>query len=229
VAGLALPSRRTVARRAVLVGEDGDSAGGRRARLGLVLAGLMVVGAPSLASAQIVPVAVPTPVEDVTEEVTDTVDEVTKELKKRAKKARRKASQAVDDANRATKNATRKTRRDPRQHETKVAPRATPQAKGKARKPDRKRNRRDRTAQEENSRGDKNENGDINRLVDAGDEIEGTQVEALQVEPEPQGRREALPLTGFDPRTFVLMGFTMIVAGIILVTARPRPRPAPGW
>jgi uncharacterized surface anchored protein len=224
--------------------EDEDSSGRPWARLGLILVGLIVASSPGFAFAQVVPVPVPTQVEKVADQVADTVEDVKRKVDdarrdvgKRAKKARRKARRAVGDISRRVSTTTEETRQDlttttrnARRDLKTTELRAKPTAKKKAQAQysPREKKRRNRTAQEGNARGDRNGSGDILQLVDAGDSIEGTEVRE-QVEPQPQPQRESMPATGFEPRTFLLLGLTMIVTGLLLLASRPRAHPVPGW
>jgi hypothetical protein len=214
--------------------DEGDSSGRSRARWALILAGLLIVsGSMGMAAAQTVPVA--SPIEDVTETVDDVIVEVKDEVSDKTKsvtgKVTKKARRAVRKSERVTHEAVAEIKQtvagDEHTSETRVATQAQAKNKKKNKKPSRERKRRDTTAQEDDQ-GEKNEDGDVNTLVDAGNEIEGTRVRSAQVAPEPESRQESLPLTGFDPRALALIGFGLISAGLLLLATRDRTLPVAG-
>jgi hypothetical protein len=205
--------------------EEADSSGSPRAPWGVILSILILSSSAGVAGAQTVPL--PPPVEEVTDTVDDIVDEVkedvgdkTKAVNKVKKRASREAKESKRDAEKTTDAIRQGVADDGTEVQTRAAPRAQDRDKKQR---DRKNKRRNTTAQEGDSRGDKNENGDVNTLVDAGNEIEGAQVESAQPAPEPTDRRESLPLTGFDPRALAVVGFGLIGAGVLMLAMRPRP------
>jgi hypothetical protein len=206
--------------------EESDSSGRPRAPWGVILSILILSSSAGVAGAQTVPL--PPPVEEVTDTVDDIVDEVKEDVGDKTKAVNKLKKRASREAKKTTRDAERTTdaiRQGDAADETEVQTRASPRAQDRDKKQrDRKNKRRNTTAQEGNSRGDENEDGDVNTLVDAGNEIEGAQVESAQPAPEPTERRESLPLTGFDPRALTAMGFGLIAAGVLLLVSYPSGR-----
>jgi hypothetical protein len=205
--------------------DEGDSSGRSRAPWALILAGLIVSASAGVAAAQSVPVPPPTSeVSDTIDDVDGVKDDVVDQTKAVTNKVKRKATRAVSRSERVARETVVEIQDavsgNKRPAETRVATRT----KAADKKPGDKRDHRDATAQEGDSRGDENEDGDINTLVDAGNEIEGTRVESARAAPDPTRRQETLPLTGLDPRALSLTGLSLISAGLLLVV-RGRPHP----
>jgi hypothetical protein len=210
--------------------EEADSSGSPRPPWGLILAALIIAGSTGIASAQTT--SVTPPLEEATRVVDETVDKAKATIEDQTtdvtKKVEEQASRVLDKSKRVTGDTTDTLGRGVTKDGTRAEARAAPRNKAREKATRDKKKRGDTTAQAGGSRGDKNEGGDINTLVDAGNEIEGAQAESKQPAPEPTDRRKSLPLTGFDPRTWAVVGFGLIGAGVLVLAMRPRPHTVTG-
>lgn len=192
---------------------EGDSSGRRWARLGLTLVGLILVGSRSVAAAQIPPLPDPPRIEDTVRQTVDGIEDTADDVAGKLREQADSAQDMVEESLHAPRHEGQTQTRTAGAHRTRGEPqRPTEGAEELA---------------QDRGRGKKNEDGDINRLVDAGDEIEGTQVEGNQNDPGRDPGR-TLPLTGFDPRSLAAGGLAMIAAGLVLLMVAVRLQPAMG-
>jgi hypothetical protein len=220
---------------------------GWQGRVGMGLAGLVLLLAwPGLAAAQVPSAPTPSPIKEVTDKVQETVDQVDEELEEQTKSigedSQKGASLPIEEASRTIKNATRTVENATRaltnasRHlgdqergagQELSQPKADEKARGESQPGTKGKDSRRSNRTSQKSSG--NREGDVDRLVDAGNEIEANEVQPLPDDEEPRGRQESLPLTGFQPHAFILMGLMMMVVGALMLAASGPPRhPVPG-